>query len=173
MGADGAYGGRVGADVDVAAVAADPDLVANAGEDLGLLNILQEGEIALLMQLLDGGDALELLGQGLEALLARGLGEAGVHVGPLVVLTLGGELEVLGRGADLAAVKLLIPELGVLLLIGGGLREDGGELLIAVLLGLRGVVFILDAGLALSGKGGLEICPGLASFEFHKKTSLR
>ena len=70
-------------------------------------------------------------------------------------------------GADLAAVQLLVPQLGVLLLVGGGLGEDGGNLLVAVLLGLRSVVLVLHAGLALAGEGGLKVFPGLAVFEFH------
>ncbi len=47
--------------MDVAAVAADPDLVTDAGEDLRVLNVLEQGEIALLVELLNGGDALKLL----------------------------------------------------------------------------------------------------------------
>ena len=139
MGADGAYDRGAGADVDVAAVAADPDLLAHAGEHLGVLDVLEQGAIALLVLLLDGGDALHLLGDGLKALLVRGLGELGVHLGPLVVLAGGGELQVLGGGADLAARHVLIPELRMLLLVIGSLGEEGRDLLVAVLLRLRGI----------------------------------
>ena len=76
VGAYRAHDGGAGADMDVAAVAADPDLLAHAGEHLGLLNVLEQGQIALLVQLLDGGDALKLLGQRLKPLLAGGLGKA-------------------------------------------------------------------------------------------------
>src|SRR5699024_3614043 len=103
-----------------------PYLVAYAGKYLGLLNVLEQGQIALLMELLDGGDALKLLSELLKALLVGGLGKARVHVRPLVVLALGGELQVFGRGADLAAVQGLVPKLGVLLLVGGSLSEHGG-----------------------------------------------
>ena len=52
VGAYGAYDGGAGADMDVAAVAAHPDLVAYAGEHLGLLDVLEQGQIALLVELL-------------------------------------------------------------------------------------------------------------------------
>ena len=103
----------------------------------------------------------------LKALLVRGLGELGVHLGPLVVLAGGGELQVLGGGADLAARHVLIPELGVLLLVIGSLGEEGSYLLVAVLLGLRGIKLIFHAGLGLPGKGVGEILIGLAVLELH------
>lgn len=46
MGAHGAYSRGGSADVDVAAVAADPDLLAYAGEAPGLLDVLEQGEVA-------------------------------------------------------------------------------------------------------------------------------
>ena len=119
------------------------------------------------MLLLDGGDALHLLSDGLKALLVRGLGELGVHLGPLVVLAGGGELQVLGGGADLAARHVLIPELRMLLLVIGSLGEEGRDLLVAVLLRLRGIKLIFHAGLRLPGKGGGEILIGLAVLKLH------
>src|SRR5699024_9324810 len=136
-----------GANVDVAAVAAYPDLLAHAAEDLGLLDILEQGAVTLLVLLLDGGDALHLHGDGHKALLAGDLGELGVHLGPLVILAGGGQLQILGGGADFAARHVLVPELGMLLLVAGGLGEEGGDLLIAVLLRLRGIVLIFYTGL--------------------------
>ena len=52
---------------------------------------------------------------------------------------------------------MLEPQLGVLLLVFGCLQEEGGNLLIAVLLGHGGVVGVLIAGHRLAGEGGFEI----------------
>ena len=117
------------------------------------------------MLLLDGAHHLEQGGDAVEALLTSGLGHLLVHGGPLLVLAGGGRPQVFGGGAD--AAQLLEPHLGVLLLIVGGLLEDGGDLLIAVLLGLAGEVGVLVAGLALAGESGPQIGFGLASLEFH------
>ena len=119
------------------------------------------------MLLLDGGNAAHLGGELGEALLLGGLGKTGVHIRPLVVFALGGELEVLSCGADLAAVHSLVPELGMLLLVCGSFGEEGGDLLIAVLLGLRGVEFVFHAGLGFAGERCLKILERLAVLEFH------
>src|SRR5690242_18032076 len=50
--------------------------------------------------LLGAGEGLEPLGDLLEALVAGGLGEPGVHLGVLVGLAGDGRLEVLGGAAD-------------------------------------------------------------------------
>ena len=63
----------------------------------------------------------------------------------------------------------LVPELGVLLLVGRGLAEEGRYLLVAVLLGLGSVVLVLDTGLGFTGESGLQILKSLAVLEFHGK----
>src|SRR4051812_49932439 len=50
--------------------------------------------------LLGAGEGLEPLGDLLEALVARRLGEAWVHLGVLVRLALDGRVEVVGGGTD-------------------------------------------------------------------------
>src|SRR5580692_3290884 len=52
------------------------------------------------VRLLGARQRLEPLGDLHEALVAGGLGEAGVHLGVLVGLALDGRLEVVGGGAD-------------------------------------------------------------------------
>ena len=76
MDAGGADLGGLGAHDDVAAVTALPDLDLALLEDLSGLHVLQQGTVALLMMLLDGGDQAELGGKSLEAFLLGGLGEA-------------------------------------------------------------------------------------------------
>ena len=133
MGAGGADLGGGGANHDVTAVAALPNLDLALGEDLGHLHVLQQGAIALLMVLLHSGDETETGGQLMEALLLGGLGEAVIHIGPLVVLALGGGQQVLCGIAQ--QTQLLEPQLGVLLLVVGSLQEQSGDLLKALLLG--------------------------------------
>ena len=130
MVADGADIGGLGADDDMAAVAAFPHLHLALGEDLLGLDVVQQGAVTFLMVFLNGGHTTELGGQLGEALGLGGTGKAFVHIRPLVVLAGGGSGQVLGGGAD--AVQLLEPQLGMLLLVLGGLQEEGGNLLKAV-----------------------------------------
>ena len=172
MGADGADHRGGGAHMNVSAVAADPHLIAHAGKDLGVLYVLQQGAISLLMGLFDGQNALELLGKILVALLVGGLGEARVHLGPLVVLAVGSQIQVGDGVVNLAVMQGLVPKLGVLLLVQGGGGEVRADLLIAVLLGLRGILVIFIAGLRLAGKGCGKVLISFTVFEFHISTSL-
>ena len=68
--------GGLGANVQVAAVEALPDLDARTVEDLALLDALGELVVALLVVLLDLANQAELGSDLLEALLVSGLGEA-------------------------------------------------------------------------------------------------
>ena len=70
--ADGALLGGLGDDLDVAAHGAHPHLHFLAAEHLVVLDALDEQLIAVLVALLDGGQALEEVGQIGEALLAGG-----------------------------------------------------------------------------------------------------
>ena len=72
---------------DVTAVAALPHLDLALGKDLRCLHIVQQGTVALLMVLFNGGDQAEALRQLMKALLVGGFGKAVVHIRPLVVLT--------------------------------------------------------------------------------------
>ncbi len=164
MEADGTDVGGFSADDDVAAVAALPDANACLAEHLGCLDVAQQGTVALLVVLLDGCHATELFSQLVEAFLVGFAGKAVVHVGPLVVLALGSVQQVLGGGAY--ATQVLEPQLGVLLLVLGSLQEEGGNLLIAVLLGHGGVVGVLVAGHRLTGKGCLEVFLGAGASVF-------
>lgn len=76
--ADGALLGGLGADLDVAAHGAHPHLHFLAAEHLVVLDALDEQLVAVLVALLDGGQALEEVGQIGEALLAGGFGIVGV-----------------------------------------------------------------------------------------------
>ena len=71
---------------DMAAVPALPDLDLALGENLGRFHIVKQGAVTLLMVLFDGGYQTEPGGQLREALFLGGLGEARVHIRPLVVL---------------------------------------------------------------------------------------
>ena len=165
--ADGAYIGRILANVDMPAVVALPRIEAIAFEDLARIDALDELAIALFMLLFNGAHAVEKLGQGIEALGSGRLGEFGVHVGPLVVLAIGSVGQVGERIGHAAIVKRLEPELGVLFLVLGRLEEDVLNLDVAVLLRLAGVILILGVSLRFAGKGGHEVLLGLRPLQFH------
>src|SRR5699024_7327963 len=112
-------------------------------------------------------------GDLVKALLLRLGGHAGVHRGMLLILTGGGHLQA-GQGiGDLAVFhQELEPDLGMLLLIVGGIVENGRDLLVAFLFGLGCKIGILVAGLALACESFPQVFLGLAAFEFHH-TNLR
>ena len=95
-----------------------------------------------------------------EALLSS-LREVFVHVGPFVVLAVGGSLRVGSGVAD--TVEFLEPQLGVFLFVVGGLQEQFGDLFVTFLLCAAGEVGVLVAGLGFTCEGGLEILFGLSS----------
>ena len=79
VGADGADLGRLGADDDVSAVAAFPDLYLALFEYLRGFEVVEQRAVALLMVLFDGGDHAELDRERVKALFLGGLGKALVH----------------------------------------------------------------------------------------------
>lgn len=149
--------------VDVAAVAASPLDRLTPLEDPARLDVRQQVKVPLLVLLLCDGYGLEDAGDLAEALLYRGLGEAGVHGGVLVVLPCGGGLQV-GRGVTddsrwvgclylgLPALQELEQPLGVLLLVQRRLLEYAGYLDVAVLPGLGGEVVVPVPRLGLAGE---------------------
>ena len=118
------------------AVSALPDHITILREHLLVIDVLQELAVTLFMLLFDSGHTLEFLGDLVEALLASLLSHAGIHVGPLKVLTTGGIFKILHRVAHLTAVQQFIPHLGMFLLVGRCFFKDSGNLYIAVFLGL-------------------------------------
>ena len=112
---------------DVTAVAALPHLDLALGEDLRHLHIVQQGTVALLVVLFNGGDQAETLGQLMETFLIGSFGKAVVHIRPLVVLALSSGEKVFGGVAN--AVQLFEPQLGVFLLIISGFEEQCRDLL--------------------------------------------
>ena len=112
---------------DVTAVAALPHLDLALGEDLRHLHIVQQGTVALLVMLFNGGDQAETLGQLMETFLIGCFGKAVVHIRPLVVLALSGGEKVFCGVAN--AVQLFEPQLGVFLLIISGFEEQCRDLL--------------------------------------------
>ena len=140
---------------DVTAVAALPHLDLALGEDLRHLHIVQQGTVALLVVLFNGGDQAETLGQRMETFLIGCFGKAVVHIRPLVVLTLSGGEKVFCGVAN--AVQFFEPQLGVFLLIISGFEEQCRDLLKAFLLGLGCKIGVLVACLGLTGKGSHQV----------------
>ena len=104
------------------------------------------------MFLLDFGNQIEEYGNFGETFLASCLGHAGIHVGPLVVFAIGGILQVGFGVGHLAVVQELEPNLGMFLLITGSFFEKVGDLVVAFLAGLGGVVSLLVAGLGFASE---------------------
>ena len=123
--------GRLLTDHDMTAVAALPHLDFAPSKDLCHLQIVQQGAVALLVVLFNGGDQTEPLRQFMKAFFVGGFGKAVVHIRPLVVLALSGGEKVFGGVAN--AVQLFEPQLGVFLLIISGFEEQCRDLLKAFL----------------------------------------
>ena len=85
------------------------------------------------------------------------------------MLALGGGHQVLGGGAD--AAQLLEPQLGVLLLVVGGLLEERGDLLKPVLADLARVVGVLVPGLALTAESFQQVDLGHDAYTFTESSS--
>ena len=112
---------------------------------------------------LDHRDATVGLSDVGEAFSGGIVGEGRVELAPLLLLAGGRGGEVLRCRADLATgvgrgnldgstLEVLEEDLGVLLLVVGGLREDGGDLLVTLLLGHAGEVRVAVACLRLAGE---------------------
>ena len=155
---------RLLTDHDMTAVAALPHLDLALGKDLRRLHIVQQGTVALLMVLFNGGYQAETLGQLMETFLVGGFGKAVVHIRPLVVLALSGGEKVFGGVTN--AVQLLEPEFRVLLFVLGGLEEQRRDLLVAFLRGLGCKLGVLVACLGLTGKGSHQVFLGLSTCVF-------
>ena len=109
------------------------------------------------MGLFDGPYALKQPGDFVKTLLPGLLRHGGVHVRPFVIFAVGRVLQIDLGGRHLAAVQQLEPQLGVLLLVGGGFLENLRDLHIAILAGLGRIVGVLIPRLTFSGKGRHQI----------------
>ena len=155
------------ADIGVAAVPALPYLLLLAGKDLVVFQVFGQRTVALLVLLLDlchhGEQCCDLR----EALFFGLLSHAGVHLGPLVVLTACCHVQTSQGIGDRAAAQQLEPDLCVLLLIAGGLLKDRGQLLVAFFFCHAGKEGVLVACLALACKRFHQIFLGFGTLQFH------
>ena len=135
------------ADDDMSAVAAFPDREVIADEDNAAFDFLDQSAITLFVMLLDRADHTEFRGDLEEAFALGDLGEMLIHIGPFVVLAIGGIEKILDGGWDSTAMEIFEPELGVLFLVLGGFHEDGSDLLVAFFLRFGGVIGVFVAGL--------------------------
>ena len=94
MSANGANFRSLGANYDVTAVAALPNLNLALLKDLLGLHVVQESAVSVLVALLDGSYETELGCEYLEAFFLGGLCKAFIHICPLIVLASGCSSEV-------------------------------------------------------------------------------
>ena len=153
--------GSAGTYHNVPAVTAFPDMNPGSVEHLLVFDVLKQLPVAFLVMLFNGSHTAELFGQFGKAFLFGFPGHAFVHVSPLVVFTLGGFQKIFLHAAD--TTQSLEPQLSVLLFILSGFQEEGGNLLVAGLLGYGGEIGLLVPGHGLSGKGFLEILFGFGA----------
>ena len=129
------------------------------------------GELAG-VALLGAGERLEPVGDLVEALVAGGLGEAGVHLGVLVGLTGDGRLQVVLGVADRLARcgvtdfgEVLEVAVGVAGLAFGDRAEQHRRVGVALDVGLLGEPQVAAVGLALAGERFGEVLVGLGTCE--------
>ena len=132
MSAGGANVGGIGANNDVTAVTAFPNLNFALLENFSGFYVAEKRAISLLVMLFNCSNQTELFSQLVEAFLIGDLGKSCVHIGPLVVFTLSSSAEVLSGVTQ--TVELFEPQLSVFFLIVGSLEEQGSDLLIALFL---------------------------------------
>ena len=164
MEADRTYLGGFCADNDMAAVTAFPDSNAALSEHFHSLHVLQQGTVALLVVLLDSAHSTELCGKFGESFLLGFLCHALIHIGPLMILALGGMEKILLGRADTA--QRLEPEFSVFLFVFGCFQEYLGDLLIAVLFGYRCEICVFIACLRFACKGFKQVLFGLGACVF-------
>ena len=100
--ADGADVGRGGANDDMTAVAALPDLNAGFFEDFLRLDVFQKRAVTFFVVLFDSGDATELFSEFGKAFLFSLARHTGIHVSPLEIFTFGGVHEIFSGIAEFA-----------------------------------------------------------------------
>src|SRR5574340_967585 len=133
---------------------------------------------------LDVVDLAERRRHGGETLFVRDLRELGIQGAPLHLLAVSGVEQVLlraeqatrwvGRGdLRVAALEVLVEDLGVLALVLCGLHEDRRDLFVALLSGYRRVVPVAVARLALAGEGLEQILLSARAFDAHVRRSSR
>ena len=144
------------------AVAANPCHLAFAVKDLALFDIFAQGTIALLVLSLNIAYLFEQNCDMLKAFFSGFLCKVCIHIGPLIVFSGCGILEIFHRVADSAAQELK-PHLGVFFFVVRSLGEDGSNLLKAFLFCLRSIEGVFVSCLRFACKCSLEVFLGFGS----------
>lgn len=158
------YGGGFHGQLYMAAVAAEPQHLAVLFEHLAVLQVFQQLQIPFLVGLFDFCHALKLSGQLQKALFFGSAGHSGIHFAPFLMLARCGCHQIFSRVPD--AAQRLEPQLGVFLFVQGRLLKQSRDLLVALLLGLAGIVVVLVPGLRFPGKGDPQIGLRFAPLQF-------
>ena len=126
----------------MSAIGALPYGVLIPCEDNSLLDFSKEFPVPFLVSLLYSGHTFEKIGDLVETFLPGGNGEAGIHVGPLKILTVGSIRKIDLSCRNRTPMKEFEPDLSMFLLILGSLLEELADLDIAVFLCPGGILSI-------------------------------
>ena len=131
------------ADNDMSAVGAFPYHILITRENYPIFYILEKLSVTLLVNFLDGTYFLEQESDISKAFLLGCLGETGIHVGPLVVLT-GCSICSISHGVrNFPAMKEFEPYLRMFLLVLCCVFEESSNLYEAILDSLGSIILIL------------------------------
>ena len=128
-----AHGGSGFPDDNMPAIAAFPDRIPIPGEDQTALHLGQQSAIPLLMGLFYGADHFEFRCDLLESLFPGFPGHAGIHIGPLKVLSVRCGGQIVRSPGHRAAIQVLEPDFGVFLFVGRSLFKYRRDSLISIL----------------------------------------
>jgi hypothetical protein len=149
--------------MDITTVSALPPNYLVLFKDLSFLQILEQGEVSLLVLFLNFGHFFEEIGNLSEAFVTGYFLKLRIHLGPFVVLAFGGCLQILLSISD--SLKEIELPFSVFSLVLGCLQEYPGNLFETLILSYFGKVGILVACLRFADKGSKKIMFGSASLK--------
>lgn len=157
MGADGAEFWGLLADMDMPAVGALPDNHVVAYKHGVGFHSVYELAVSFLVFLFNGGHHLKQSGDFGKSFFPCGFGEAGIHVGPFVVFTGGGVVEVCQSRGNIPVVEELEPDFCVFLFVVCRFFKEVCYLIVTLFSGFAGVIGVLVSCLGFPRKSGKQI----------------
>lgn len=149
----------------MSAVRALPNAVAVAREDQAALYISQQLAVTGFVLFFDFGHLLEQESDLGEALFASLLGKPCIHIGPLIIFTVGRIQKIRRRIWNCIAMQQLEPQFSMLFFIGCRFSKNVGNLYIAFFFGFRSIVRVFVTSFLFAGKSRFQILFRFCSFQ--------